>query len=167
MLNRNSARAGLIEVHVDQARVPNASGKSACLSVSREIAGQRIVHEPRAGAQSYVTRRVSSLAACFEPFGNRRHRCRCQRNSQDYQPGRKCNQRFSNDSEPRFFHRFALSSVVVRQQSHLEVWGWRTGFENVVSRSTRAAIHLLFWDWSSPVALCRWGGRVIGSYCLV
>lgn len=55
MLNRNSSRAGLVEVHVQQTGIPNAGGESTGLSVSREISGQRIVHEPRSSAQRYVS----------------------------------------------------------------------------------------------------------------
>jgi hypothetical protein len=58
MLNRNSSRASLIEVHVHQAGLSDTGGISACLSVSREIACQRIAHEPRAGAQRYIRRCV-------------------------------------------------------------------------------------------------------------
>ena len=121
MLNRNSARAGLVEVHVNQTGVPNARGKGPCLSVSRKIAGERIVHEPRPGAQRYVTRRIGSLTACFESFAERRHRCGCQGNTQDHQRRKKCNQCFGKNSELRFFHRFVPLVVVVRQQSHVEV----------------------------------------------
>src|ERR1044072_1185774 len=154
MLNRNSSRASLIEVHVHQTGIANAGGKSPCLSVSGEIAGQRIVHEPRSGAQRYVSRRVGSLAACFETFAERRHRCGCERNSQDYQSSRKSDQRFRNDSELRLFHMFlpflcSGSPAVTRRT------GGRT-----------ALMTFMVLDGSSPVALCRWGVRVIGSYCL-
>ena len=85
MLNGDRSRAGLVEVHVNQTGFPNARRKSACLPVSREIADQRIVHKPGAGAERYVPRRVSSLAACFETFAKRRHGCRSHGNCQDYQ----------------------------------------------------------------------------------
>ena len=75
MLNRNSSRAGLIKVHVHKTGIPNARGISACLSVSGEIASQRIVQVPRPGAQRYVSGRVGRLAAGFESFAKRGHRC--------------------------------------------------------------------------------------------
>jgi hypothetical protein len=79
VLNRQRTGVADIKIHADRTIPPNAGRVKSDTPVTAFVACQRIIHEPGAGAERYLSRFIKVLAAGLKSFVQKRYGVRAVR----------------------------------------------------------------------------------------